>query len=475
MTIYVCGYKLSGDYFELSIDNTNEVDSIRDSNVVMILNSSADNKLTNYYTAVRSLVRNGNNLVIINDENNKSKIRKAICMLAVSLGCYNIYDCAMSDLDVEYIKMLVTRKASQLEIEEYIGADIAAYEQAAEILIKMQDCAKNNDSEGLSELLAYNKEIVYNIPVVMDFLKSVYDTHVAATDVKVDKIQKVLDEALKDLDKAKERAKDSIIKVKSQEEELNKLRISEETIKKDLASAYKKNADLEKQISEMSDSEFGSSYSLSYTAINTSQIRAFSKYVVYFKDINDTLYSRSMLKCLRSYFELEEKTAKLIIYDRAHDFMAIYKDCTIVNGEKLSKNPDLLKNSKNIIIVTDTNMGVLNAVLQMDADILIIWDRLKNKEDLVEGSLVTKFYFFGDTAAVRDIENSTGKSYPRDRIFVNQGSNTTLYIPKIDRYESFAPISQVSNYATASIQFGDKKILLFDFILEQCGISTGKI
>lgn len=472
MTIYACGYKLSGSYFEFSVENANEVDSINNSNVLMILNNSADNKLLNYYTAVRSLIRNNNNLVIVNDTNNKSKIRKAICMLAVSLGCYNIYDCTMHELDSDYVRTLMARKASQLEIEEYIGADIAAYEKVSDLAIQMQTYAKNNDSEAIATLMAENKDVIANIPVVMDFLKSVYDTHIAGTDAKVEKIQKLLDETARDLNATKEKAKEHIIKVKAQEEELTKLRISAESIKKDLAAANKKSSDLERQLNELNDSEFDDGYSpLRYTAFDTSQIKAFNKYIIYFKEIRETMYTGSMLRSLRRYIELAEKKIKLIIYDRQHDFMAAYRDVTIVNGERLSKNPDILKNSKSVIIVTDTNMAVLKAILQMDVDVLIMWDRLKNKEDLVEGSLVTKFYLFGDRQTVRDIENASGKTYQKDRIFVDHTSSDTLYIPVIPDYTRLTSVSQVTNYSSAPIFVGDTKIFLFEFITDQCGIN----
>lgn len=473
MQVYACGYKLSGEYTEFNIGKESELKGIKNSLVLVLINSNANDKLLEYYSGIKTIIRNNNKLVIVLDSDNKSTIRKTLCMLAVSMGCYNIYDCSMSDLTEDYVKSLLERDASELEVEEYIGEDISAYDKAAELIIQMQNYVRRGDGNALADLVTENKEVILSIPVVMDFLKKVYDTHVYGTDIKISKMQQSLEVAMKELEDTKTKSKEHMIKVKAQEEELNNLKIESETIKNDLNAANRRNKDLEKQITELTDSEFGSENSgiLTYTALDTAQIRAMNKYIIYFKEISNVMYTLSMLKCLAKYIELSQRRVKLVIYDRPNDYMAIYKDMTIVNGEKFAKNPEILRSSKNIIMVTDTNMAVLKTILQLDADVIILFDRLKCREDLVEGALVTKFYMMGSREKLKDLESSTGKSFPRDRTFVDGDSNDTLYIPMMSDYSRQMEIARVSKYASTTITLGNTKQVLFQHILDCCGIN----
>ena len=189
MQVYACGYKLNGNYIEFNIEDIEELSIIRNSQVLVILNSNSDNKLFEYYSGLKTILKNNNKLVIILDSDNKSAIRKTICMLSVSMGCYNIYDCSMVDLTEEYVKSLLDRTASELEVESYIGEDISAFDRASELMIQMQNYVRRGDGDALADLVVENKEVILSVPVVMDYLKKVYDTHISGTDTKIPKMQ----------------------------------------------------------------------------------------------------------------------------------------------------------------------------------------------------------------------------------------------------------------------------------------------
>lgn len=472
MAAYICGdgHSLSGKFTQFNIGNRDEL-SMENSQVLMVVNSSSDDKLLEYYSGIKNIIRNNNKLVIILDENNKSTIRKPLCMLAASYGCFNIYDCSMANLTEEYADSLLEREASELEVEKYIGEDIVAYDQAAELMLQIGQYVRLGNSDKLSDYIAENKEVILNIPVVLDFLKKVHDNHTEGTNRKVQKIQEALNESLNELESAKKNAKDALIKAKSKDEELSNLRIESETLKSDVNTLTRRNKDLEEQINEMSDSEFSSGGITSYTTLDVSTIKGMNKYIIYFKELSHVMYTTSMLNSLMGYLKLDGKRVKLVIYDKQNDFMAVHKGSTIVNGEKYGRTPDIIKNSKETIIVTDTNMAVLKEIMQLDVDVIIIYDLLKCADDLVEGTLVTKFYMAGSKQNMRDIEEATGRKFMRDRTFTENAGADTLTIPEINEFSKQADVARISRYASVSLPFGSGKITLFDHIATTCGIS----
>lgn len=469
MKKYICGYVLK-DFDSFTMANADEV---KDSIAMIVLNSSANDKLTEYYLGLKVLIKNNNKIILVLDKTDKSSIRRTLSMLLASYSIYNIYEYNIHDLTDSDIDTIVNREASEIEVEKYIGEDLVAYDKVSDIMLNIQSMVRQGETSKLSDYITSNKELIITIPIIMDFLKQTYNNHITGSDRKVTKMQTELDSVIAEMNSAKDKAREVFSKHKLLEEALEKVKKENSELKYDINSLAKTNKELEERITNMSTDDFESGNSVTgYNPIDVSAIKTFNKYVIYFKEICNVNYSYSMLVALRGYLDMLSKNTKLVIYDRPNDFMAVHKAHTIVNGEKYVKNPDIINTKKNSILVTDTNMAVLKGILSMpDVEVLIIFDRLKCQTDLLTGSLVQKFYLLGTSTKMRDIEESNGKKYPKERTFLETEGAGTLTIPEIRDFSRQTDLSRVSAYASLCTHIGGREISIFDHILSSCGIA----
>ena len=134
------------------VDIKNSSD-ISDSIVIIVLNSSTNNKLFDYYSAVKDLIINRNRVLLLID-GNTTNIDKQISMLMISYAKYDIYRIEdMSSLDFEYVAKLIDREPTREEIEQFIGCDISMYDKINSLLAEM--CSLFGNIDELGDFIVY--------------------------------------------------------------------------------------------------------------------------------------------------------------------------------------------------------------------------------------------------------------------------------------------------------------------------------
>ena len=142
----------------IDIDGYNKIEikdasGIADSNVVIVLNNSTNNRLFDYYSSVKDMILNRNRVILLIDSFT-SNIDKQISMLMVSYGKYDIYRVDnIANIDSAYINKLLDREPTREEIEQFIGCDVSMYDKINALLAEM--CSLCNNTNELAEFIEY--------------------------------------------------------------------------------------------------------------------------------------------------------------------------------------------------------------------------------------------------------------------------------------------------------------------------------
>ena len=131
-----------------------------------------------------------------------------------------------------------------------------------------------------------------------------------------------------------------------------------------------------------------------YTTVDTRIIgRCSAKSVLYFKEVTSVRYFQSMLLNIYSYIESIKKIkVKLVVYDNAHSFVKVYKPMTPFMYKDYLGDKETVVSTSSKILLTEPNPAILEDILKDDWDVVIVFDRLKQMNDIVTGNNVYKYW-----------------------------------------------------------------------------------
>lgn len=456
---YCVGIQLDGfENFEI---DSQVLKDCKESEILIVLGEDSVDSLNKYYLSIKSILspKKLNRLVLVLD-GTTSNIRKQICMLCVSMECYDIYTVnSRRDITNEYIETLFNREPTPEEVETFIDADLVAYSELSQFVVKLNSLAVDNDIDGIQNLIMTNKNIIYTFPPIIDYMKRVVDTHNTGLNAKVSELKLEIDKLSEDNRALK-------LNLHAKEEACEKAKDSLNGLQSEIKDYKTKCKNLEEQLEDSDSSGLHQ-----YIPIKVNKIKGVRvKCIIYFKEISPVVYINSLVKylkeCISVYFTDEELTAKIVVYDRPGDFAAIYSPLTMVSGTKFHENPDILSGQKDLLI-TEPNMGITEALLKIDTDILIIYDKLKSNQDLVEGNTVTKFTVIGSSSAINKLEQSRSSKLERAKVIANVGACPgTLYINNIPDFKKAGNTAKMSKYCRLACDSG----LLIQTMLELSGL-----
>ena len=200
-----------------------------------------------------------------------------------------------------------------------------------------------------------------------------------------------------------------------------------------------------------------------------------AKYILYFKEMCHVTHSFTMARYLRQYLNLSGLRTRLVLYNRVGDFMSAYRDMQLLDSRTVMANHKVIEDTDiNIdFVATDFSNEVIKTLLDCDSDVLIVFDRLGWREDLLTGSLVFKFNLAGSLRQMKNIEAGLGIKFNSERTFVEDVNTEYLYIPEIYNFNdrSNNEIARMAQYVVANVKRTDGSEELFDLILESCGIT----
>lgn len=478
------GIKIDG-FNERKITD-NDIIECRASKVLLYIDKESNDRLMDYYKAVRSILRKGDNqLVVVINEDDNSNIVQPLIHLCLEYGCYNIYK-VLQDIviDKEYVLDLFSRESNADEVKLYISTEGEAFETINEAILEITEMCLDNKLSELQDYIIHNKDLVKAYPSVLSYMKQNIDEANLGIGIKVRELERKLNtlmEDKKEVDVIREKLQDNILNlenvVSQQEEENKKISYKLTSYESAVDKLKKDNEDLEEENKRLQNSAQASNGGvfLNYSSIKITQLKGNRlKTIIYVKEISRPKYINTMMLQLFNYlndkFQHTKGKIKMAIYDSKEDFGVLYNPLLQVNTQNYFMQKNEVLDSK-IVVYTDTNPTYLEDIARHSkAEYLIIYDRLGQNTDLLVGDAVIKFYAF---ASKKDLINYKSKFADLDesRVIMNPaGVSNTLELSEIDGFSSSS--SQSAQFAKYYRLAANKNSAskLFDSILAKCGL-----
>lgn len=445
----------------------------KDANVILILDEGTNEKLYDYYNNVLRLIIESNKLVIL-IVGKEVKIRKAICNLMASYRNYNMYLVEDRDIiDEDYLSNIIEREPSYEEVQTFIGGDISGYSEISTIVIGINSIINSGELEGLKTFINNHINSIRAFPEIIDYMKKVIDT--ANSGELLDKIEELKLEASK-LQTSLDEYKGTVKKLND-----NKEKLTEDLnhAKKDLVRSKSKIDELNEQISSKG------TVIKSYPELNTSIMKCKVMHILYFKEVSYVTYMHSLVHSIAEALKARRLKFKLLIYDNQSGLSSIYKPAPVVGSAEYLANKGVFLKSTERLVIVEPNPMIIEDVLtysQPAFDVVIVYDKLKQVNDIIIGNNVTKYYVvnsYKEYAESKNILKITDASHIITRsggtlhegIKYNDINPTKIQVPKerldiptIEDYSKITNTAKVSKYMKLVSTVNNKPIInsIFD-------------
>lgn len=482
---FCVGKEIEG--FKLVRITDEELLECKNSKVVLYLDRESNDRLLDYYKAVRNILRSGNDLLVLLNEEETSNISQAITHLNLEYANYKIYKVYNDTvLDKEYISDMYKRKSSADEVQLYVSKEGEAYETITEALLSISEMCLDNKLNELQDYIINNKDLIKEYPAVLSYMKQNIDELNLGITIKLSSLEKELKRALEDkteVEQVSVKLKESVDNLKNvvtQQEEDNK-RIQHKLTKYEetLENLQKEKAVLEEQTKQLQSSvqSSGTVGFTSYTPLNMTQIKGNKvKRIIYIKEISKPRYINTLvtllLYCLNTKGNTTKNKTKLLIFDSREDFANVYYPIQQVNTNTyFDVKTDILSQDK--VVFTDTNPTYLSDIMTGgNTEYLIIYDRLGQQKDLVFGAAVIKFYTFASKNELVCFKKKYN-DVDETRVIMNSPSGVvnTLEIQEVSGFNTIDSVqAKFTKYYKMRASM-DNAQPLFEAILSKCGLS----
>ncbi len=456
---YIINHSIEG-YEKSEIGNTVLVG--KDNIVILVLDESTSDRLIDYYDSLIKIMVSGAKVFII-IVGKESKIRKSICILAANYRNYNIYKVdSKNTITKEYINTIIDREPTIDEVQSFVGGDISGYSDISTILLGIDDLISHGDMEGLKGFIEGHINSIENLTSVIDYMKKIVDNN--SSNELMDRINE-LQQSLKDLTEKFEQTEAENNKIK---DENLKLQGDSETAKKTLSKVMSEKQSLEKQLSSSGP------VIQTYSEIKTNLIKCKTSSIIYFKEISYVRYVNSFVMNLLGIIKLNKNNVKMIIYD-TNVGINTYGSLNIVSGNDFLAGKRTFLTKVEVLVAVEPNQAILTTILESinpEFDVVIVYDRMKKVENIVEGNNVVKYYVINSN---KDFEEASKKLKITDKSMVITRPECTigpeaLNIPEIENYTmpKTTDAARLSKYKR--LQSAGSNKLLFDTILEKARI-----
>lgn len=201
-----------------------------------------------------------------------------------------------------------------------------------------------------------------------------------------------------------------------------------------------------------------------------------SRNILYFKEVSYVTYTNTMLVKTLDLLLKKKQRVKMVIFDKPDEFSPCYQGLTIVNGDYGRKKEDVLQ--KDIVVIMEPNMAILEDILSEQYTLVLIVDRLKCVKDLVIGNQVYKFWMVNSSSGIQAIMQmgSISQDISSSSIITRPGvGHDTIGISKITDYPTFTEQAKSSKwYHLTNVNAKNtdsSNALVIASILGRCGIN----
>ena len=403
----------------------------RDQLVYVVLNeSTADAScLKTYYNSIKAMLKNNVKVFIVMVAET-SKIRGSICNLMQLFGNYNVYQVPDENfISSAYLDTLPERTVTYDEMAQYLQNDIVAYDDMDTVLQGVQECINRNDAEGLKTLIEGHLPTIEAAPTVFSQMKNSIDQ--ANSGVLQDKIANIKAQ----LEEANELNEKKQTEIRQRESTIDDLNSSLKDARRQLTQTKADMEELKLQVQNAGPAI------RSYQTVKTQLLKCKTEHIIYIKEISRIPYINSFVLMLQEMIKQFRYTSKLLIYDNTSQAQVTYGNMQQVDSAAFESNKAVLLNKTPKFVVTEPAPQILKDILQSinpQFDVLIIYDRMKQATDLVEGNNVYKFWVvnsFNDYNTTKNLfkidRTDTIITRPASRI-----APDVIDIPRIKAYEA---------------------------------------
>lgn len=403
----------------------------KDQLVYVVLNeSTADAScLKTYYNSIKAMLKNNVKVFIVMVAET-SKIRGSICNLMQLFGNYNVYQVPDENfISSAYLDTLPERTVTYDEMAQYLQNDIVAYDDMDTVLQGVQECINRNDAEGLKTLIEGHLPTIEAAPTVFSQMKNSIDQ--ANSGVLQDKIANIKAQ----LEEANELNEKKQTEIRQRESTIDDLNSSLKDARRQLTQTKADMEELKLQVQNAGPAI------RSYQTVKTQLLKCKTEHIIYIKEISRIPYINSFVLMLQEMIKQFRYTSKLLIYDNTSQAQVTYGNMQQVDSAAFESNKAVLLNKTPKFVVTEPAPQILKDILQSinpQFDVLIIYDRMKQATDLVEGNNVYKFWVvnsFNDYNTTKNLfkidRTDTIITRPASRI-----APDVIDIPRIKAYEA---------------------------------------
>lgn len=439
-----------------TIEASNDYSNVSDSIIVVVLDERQID-VPKYYKFIKRSIENGNKIVVVSTE--KSEQFSIMAALMVSLGHYDVY--TVSDRDVitaGYLEAIEKRKPTYMEVQQFIGGEIAAYSSVTELLMTMQNMIDDCDLNGLKSYIEDNRETIEHVVRAIDIMRKYAELTNSAE--LVDNINELkgkvqeLDVQIVDLKTGEKNAVEEKI---AAEEEAKQL-------KAEKTALMNRVENLEEQVHS------GTPVISYYNEVNLAYTKHKIQRVLYFKEISYVPHTMSMIN---SMYELLTNSCKMrvkfVIYDNSTEIYEPYieSNIKIINSKNYTVNKPMLV-GKNSCLIAEPNPAITNDLLTVPDgyDILIIYDRMHRYENIIVGNNVTRIIVSSSSKELQAIKKKINITVS-DMVLTTRNSSIHLDkdiasfgniidIEEIENYSKNTDSAKVSKYAKMQCSSGDR-------------------
>lgn len=442
---YTVNFKSDG-YDEISISNTGELNN---ENIIVLLDNSCDNQLKEYYAYIRQLIINYNKVILLDKG---SRITNQLGMLMCLYGRYDIYKVEDSSLTKDYIDMLLEREPTLEEVETFIGADIVGFAEINNIITQIIDSVKAKDIDSLTAVIGDNINEIEGLVGLIDYLRTMTEGVILGKDKT-----KELKDSIVDLQK----------KVSNQEEEIKELEDSKAQYKKELSKAKADVITLTDKLNSINDSEPTLWH---YNTLKTQICPCKVKSIIYFKEVSHISYINSFVTNLIMALEkIRQLRVKLIIYDNKTAFLNTYKPITLVTPNDYASDRTRVVSTLKKMLLTEVNQAILQDVIAEPWDVVIVYDRLRQAEDIISGNIVYKYWVLNSIKEFSVIEKEF--KVKENEVITRPGVLPgALTISTNSEYKEGNENARLAYYCSKMRNTGSNNELVFDSIFKRTNI-----
>lgn len=421
--------------------------------VVVVVIDEEDYNLESYYNSVLDAIKRESRVILITKEGGNEIVGKALGCLMALYKCYDIYKVgSLGIVDYGYIDRLLNRKPTYDEIQSFIDPEITSYAEMSTIAIGIDSLVRDGNIEGLKTFLSQHLPSISSFVNTIDYMRKVVETSNGNELVKsLEDLKKSLEDREKKYDEIRKMYEKDKIKFDEVNKELELQSIQ-------LKTALSKAEDLQSMAST------GNPIIKSYSEINTSLIKCKAKIVLYFKEVTAVPYINSLVVNLMESIKLRKLRVKLVVYDVKSNMNAIYKPLNIVSSTEYMSKRNMLVGTSEKFVVVEPNQIIIDDILKYSAnpyDVVIVYDRMKQLNDIVVGNNVTKFFVINSSKDFMEMQSAL-KIVDKSFIITNSASKIgkeVLDIPNIPDYKGLTETAKLSRYNKLMTSISGKPLI----------------